>query len=556
MAITLVGLPVENSASEGADVTLVLPLGMAENDVVYVFVGANSVGDVGTSSSGWTALRTPNLIGSSGADLVSQVYRKVMGAIPDVSITLTSDGTLGDAMAAVGYALRGVFTSAPEDATPTTSNVETGAAPDSPSITTVTNGAWVLSFAAADGLDTTVVAPTGYSNQVDVVGNDSADVTVGGATKEIALAGAEDPPAWTTWTVVNDAHGWSVAVRPASTYELDGDAGSFACTGTAATLLWHYALAASPGSFEVTGADVTLNWAATLSVDGGSFAVTGTNTDWHVFAGSGTFGFTGADANLQSSSQITISADAGAFTVTGGDASLEYGFEIVPDAGSYLVTGADISASRSAAAVVDAGSFAFTGENADLVLFSPPPEISNVSHPVAWGPIGGRADPSSLPLMTEKIGAVLACTNGEWTSLTGLPLSYSYQWRRDAVDICDAILNAYTLEQADSGAAIDCMITVTDGTHTEEEDTNNIICETLEFRARTRYRKVTRFHSGGTLVFTNTLEDEPCDPDPAPEPNPDPDPDPDPGEDFGFIIDANDDFVIDDDSAFLTDASQ
>ncbi len=562
MAISLVGSPVENSAINGADVTLILPVGMVQNDVCYVFVAADHVTDVGTSSSGWTALRSPDL--AVGTGTISQVFRKVIGLVPDVSIVLTNNGDADDAMAAVGYALRGVDTTTPEDATPTTATSTSSAAPNSPAITTVTDGAWVISFGCTDGVaETSVTAPSGYSNQVDIAASDINQITVAGATKTITSAGVENPAVWTTWTVNagTDAAGWSVAVRPTALthYDLDVSAGSFAVTGTAATLTRVRQLAANTGSFSVTGANVELLPAKHLDVDAGSFALTGSALNWWMMAPAGSFTVTGSTADLQSSQAPVLEADAGSFAVTGTAATLGYGFTIVPVAGSYLITGADAVLFRAMSLTADAGSFTFTGENVDFEIVAVPPPIALVSHPVAWGPIGGLADLSSQPLMTEQIGAVLACTNGVWTSLTGLQLTYSYQWRRDAVDICDAILNAYTLEQADSGAAIDCEVTVTDGTFTTSEDSNNIICETEEFPVRTHYRKVTGMHSGGTLTFTRTIEDAPCPPDPGPDPdpdpNPDPDPDPDPGEEGNFIIDANDDFIVDIDEFFLTDAT-
>ncbi len=555
MAITLVGSPTENSAINGANFTLTLPSGLAENDVVYVFAAghAYTIGtDIDPSAASWVRLGH-----RTRASVAGTIFRRKMGATPVTSVDILFTGSdSDDAGAAIAFALRGVDPTTTEDVVNPTSADIIAAYPDSPTITTVTNGAWVFSFFATNATDLTPVAPTGYSNQIDIAPIDVHQLTIAGAAKLVSVAGAENPGAWGGWGG-GDGVAFTLAVRPSLTlYELDLDGGSYAVTGTSATLRWAHELAPVSGNFAVTGTAATLTLATKLAVDGGSFAFTGTNINWLISVSSGSFGFTGATANLQFSSAITLSADAGSFAVTGVDASLEYGFEIVPDAGSYLVTGSDVSLYLVAFISADAGSFAFTGENVDLTLATPPAAISLVSHPAAWGPIGGRRDPLSPPLNTEQIGAVLSCTSGVWSSLTGLPLSYSYQWRRDAVDICDAILNAYTLEQADSGAAIDCMVTVTDGAHTEEEDSNNIICETEVFPVRTHYRKVTGMHSGGTLTFTRTIEDAPCDPEPDPDPDPDVDPDPDPGEEGGFIIDANQDFVVDDDSAFLTDASQ
>ncbi len=554
MAITLVGTSTA-SAINGAEVVLTLPSGMAKNDVVYVLAAGHRYvddDDIGTSSSGWTRL----LDGFFGA-VCSVVFRKVMTtATPDTSITITYvASSADDAGAAIAYVFRGVDLASPEDATTTQQNFS-ATQPDSPSITTVTNNAWVLSFVTINRLDSTVTSPSGYTDQLFENADDVEDVTVAGALKVVATAGVENPGAWSNWAS-GAGFTYTVAVRPSSVprYDLDGDAGSFALTGTAATLTWIHQVVASPGSFDVTGADVTLVKGIDIDVDAGSYALTGSSTNWWMMASAGSFGVTGSTAELQFSGAPILEADAGSFAVTGTAAGLQYGFKIDAGVSSFAVTGADASLSRNSFINVDAGSYFYVGESVDFTVTVG--TISFISHPVAWGPIGGLADPASQPLMTEQIGAVLACTNGVWTSLEGLPLSYSYQWRRNGVDICDAILNAYTLEQADSGAAIDCEVTVTDGTFTASEDSNNIICETEVFPVRTHYRKVTGMHSGGTLTFTRTIEDAPCppDPDPDPGPNPDPDPDPDPGEEGGFIIDANSDFVVDIDEFFLTDAT-
>lgn len=206
--ITLVGTPTEGSAGSGGDITLLMPTGVAQNDVVYVFFATSSSG--GTSSSGWTQIGSDL---DNGADLRTQVWRKVMGASPDASIVLTGSGIGSDAGVGIAFALRGVNTTTPEDATATTAT-GTSADPDSPSITTVTPNAWVISFAGSRANDSALTAPSGYSNEVDLAQAESNNISGGGATKEVTAAGAENPASWTDWTSAAWA-AWSVAVRPA-----------------------------------------------------------------------------------------------------------------------------------------------------------------------------------------------------------------------------------------------------------------------------------------------------------------------------------------------------
>ncbi|MES3041869.1 MAG: hypothetical protein V4730_12065 [Pseudomonadota bacterium] len=498
MAISLVGSPVENSAISGADITLTLPVGLIQNDVVYVFVAANHASAIGTSSSGWTELRTPDL--NSGVfDLRSQVLRKVMDVVPDLTIVLTNDGTTADSTAAVAYALRGVDTTTPEDATPTTVVDTTSDSPNSPSITTVTDGAWVLSFGCTASYDTGVFKPTGYSNQVDRGASDLNTTTVGGATKLVSSAGAENPPAWTGWTSGNKWHAWSVAVRPIvlAHYDLDVDAGSYAVTGTAATLQRTRQVVAGSGSFAFTGTAASLVKAIEISAGASSYAVTGSTINWWMMASAGSFAVTGKTVDLQFSQAPTIDPDAGSFAVTGTAATLQTGFQIVAGISSYAVTGASAGTEYGRKVGIDAGSYTYTGQAVTFAIALGP--VSNITAPVASGPVGGS---------TEQIGSVLSCANGNWVpSPPGL--TFTYQWRRAGTNISGATLNAYLLEQADSGAAIDCLVTATDGTITRSADSNDITCETETFTVRSHYRKVTGMHGGGTLTFTTTTEETP-----------------------------------------------
>lgn len=207
--ISLVG-STEGNAIDGTDLTLSLPGGLRESDVVYVMFGISTTAGGGTTSPGWTQ------IGSTVDNTVrTQVFRKVMGYTPDAQIVLTGSASATNGCAGIAYGFRGVDIVSPEDQTATTATGTSAAAPDSPSITTQTANAWVISFGCKTGNDPTVVAPTGYSNQVDDVANDTTDVTVGAATKLVAAAGAEDPAEWTTWTANVAWAAWSIAVRSA-----------------------------------------------------------------------------------------------------------------------------------------------------------------------------------------------------------------------------------------------------------------------------------------------------------------------------------------------------
>ena len=201
MAISFIG-SAENSAANGGDVTVTLPGGMAADDIVVVGEKeGNSSGNGGIS--GYTIIRQ---------DARFCTWRKFMPATPDSSFTSTGSGGTSNAHVVCCHVYRGVDTTTPLDQT--TTYVEgSSTTPDSPSITTVTDGAAVVSAVTSGVSDTTVTAPTGFSDQIDRNHSDASPATVGIAWIARATAGAYDPPSWTNFSTGS----WgaqSIALRP------------------------------------------------------------------------------------------------------------------------------------------------------------------------------------------------------------------------------------------------------------------------------------------------------------------------------------------------------
>ena len=219
MALVLVGVA-ENSAADGADVTVTHPGGVAAGDVVYF---AYAIGDndnvnqnMAMSTAGYTELADLQIKqNSSGADCNFGAYRKIMGGTPDSTAVCTGLGGVDASVAAVEHVWTGADQTTPEDATTTTGTSISGSNPQSPAIVTATANAIVLTIAGATLSDTSVTAPTGYSNQVDRDQLDTTNVTIGMASKLVASPGTETPAAWTTWTSGADCMA-TVAIRPAA----------------------------------------------------------------------------------------------------------------------------------------------------------------------------------------------------------------------------------------------------------------------------------------------------------------------------------------------------
>lgn len=224
MALSLRGTAFVIYDNNGLDMTVTHPGGIAENDVVYL--AYNHAGEVDVdmlvvSPSGYTELA--DLYSDDTVDANGGYYRKVMGATPDSTVTVDHKGGLQYSVNAVEHVWSGVDTTTPEDATTTTATDTNSSLSDSPSITTVTANAIILTVGAVgvtNLTDATKTEPTGYSNPV-VAAHSGSSGWSGGcwmASKLIASPGAENPGAWSGGTSNNDS-AWTaatIAIRPAA----------------------------------------------------------------------------------------------------------------------------------------------------------------------------------------------------------------------------------------------------------------------------------------------------------------------------------------------------
>src|SRR6185436_20120948 len=216
--ITLIGAAQTGNASNGGNVTLTFNVAPQPGDVVIVVGGHGPAGGntIGPSTAGYTALHTD----TTNTNCRGGVWRKVMGTTPDTTVVCQGAGNAADGVAYVSFVFRGVDNGTPEDATTTvTTNNATGFVPDSPSITTVTDGAVVLSLALTGINDATPGTVSGYSTPVSGNNNDTNPVTTAGCFITKATAGAENPAAYSTWTS-SLGFAATVALRP-----LQSDAG-------------------------------------------------------------------------------------------------------------------------------------------------------------------------------------------------------------------------------------------------------------------------------------------------------------------------------------------
>lgn len=225
MAITLAN---SNTKSEAAVTSTTITFTASTNDVVLVGIMSSVKSDQTFSEGGGTWTKIAELYSNDSEDTNLAVFKKRMGASPDASVTLTISGVAVTLLTIAGV-FAGVDTTTEEDATATTATGINGGTPDPASITTVTNNAWVVVFAASTQADVVTNPSTGYSNLLQIGTGGPGTRTLVFETKAVATAGAEDPAAITD--LAGDANqSWSaitVALRPA--------AGSSASTGRGLT---------------------------------------------------------------------------------------------------------------------------------------------------------------------------------------------------------------------------------------------------------------------------------------------------------------------------------
>src|SRR3990172_4171119 len=219
MALSLRGTA-EAFAIDGGDITITHPVGIDEDDVVYLAYTLSTVSvgdfDMAITTSGYTELGEVYFEDTVPVNFA--VFRKIMGITPDSTAVCDGNDVITDSLTAVEHVWTGVDIITPEDATTEITGGIDGSVPDSPPIITVTANAIVISFGGSSIGDISVDAPSGYSNQVDINSDDNRDSTCAAASILVVSPGTEDPGAWINWTDNNATcrGAATVAIRPAA----------------------------------------------------------------------------------------------------------------------------------------------------------------------------------------------------------------------------------------------------------------------------------------------------------------------------------------------------
>lgn len=154
-------------------------------------------------------------------------------------------------------------------------------------------------------------------------------------------------------------------------FVITAESGGYALTGTAATLLHDRVIAAASGSYALTGTAAGLLYDRIMAAAGGSYAWAGQDVTLlrsvAITAESVSYAWTGQTATLLF--DALISAESASYAWAGQDVTLSHqtGAFLIADTGSYTLTGQDVGFLYDRVMVADSGGFLWTGTAANLI---------------------------------------------------------------------------------------------------------------------------------------------------------------------------------------------
>jgi len=199
-----------NDAGSGTAISITKPTGVVSGDLLIVWIAVNNTATSIVDNNGSTPFTTIDMTNVSTVFVTYAGYR-VAGSSEPASYAFTSNASAAWGITMVRYT--GVDTSNPLDvASIRNFNTNPSFVSDCDSLTTVTNGAWVLCLAHVDsGAAAISSGPSGYTGRV-IDPSSNRDTVI--YDKEMATAGASGA-AQVTWNEDDDTVGISIALRPA-----------------------------------------------------------------------------------------------------------------------------------------------------------------------------------------------------------------------------------------------------------------------------------------------------------------------------------------------------
>lgn len=203
--------------NNGKSIVAVIPPSSVQTDDVILLFGAKSGRAAGTVGPpvglGYTSVYTTSSV-AQGPNL--WVGFKIVGATPDSSLVSLGSENIQDVTLGIAYVLRGVSSTVsdfPIQVAPW-SVLGTGGDPNPPSVITATNQAWVVATGLSASNNTAVASCFGYTNLLRPTQNDTRPACMKSNTREIAVAGTEDPGLMEGWNTATSTISFSWAIQP------------------------------------------------------------------------------------------------------------------------------------------------------------------------------------------------------------------------------------------------------------------------------------------------------------------------------------------------------
>jgi hypothetical protein len=106
---------------------------------------------------------------------------------------------------------------------------------------------------------------------------------------------------------------------------------------------------------------------------------------------------------------------------------------------------------------------------------------------------------------TNTVGSLLTTTNGTWSG--SLPITYTYQWLRNGLNISGATSSTYTLVTADTSNVVSCRVTATNALGSANAVSNSLTIYEAEYKAILDYATTNSYALPSTVqrLKQNTL---------------------------------------------------
>lgn len=298
--------------------------------------------------------------------------------------------------------------------------IETNAAVTGDSDTTNGNWSSVLTRLANIGTFTSMTGSSQYKT-VSATGNQSWACTLGvsrvGASSYLVIGPVKK--------VIADAGSYALTGTAATlkaARKVVAATGGYVITGATAALKHGWKVAAAAGSYAISGQAAALLQTRKVAAQAGSYAIAGSSASlihgWKIVGGAGAYNFTGQDATLLLSANKIVTADPGAYALTGQAASLKQARLVTATSGSYSITGQAASLLLGRKVTAEGGGYAVTGSDVALTITAPPPAIISRPRGGPW-PVPHDAEAEFLRRQREWEEDLRRTIDDAWARANG-----------------------------------------------------------------------------------------------------------------------------------------